>query len=125
MKKIIKAFISAACIVPLASGCIQEIEPQSGSVTLGQAAAAPGAYDNFVDAITSSSPERSLTAAKATNTLGISVTHPSICKGMSWGMTSLARTLAASGTPHGTVAALGWDRGMLSASSHGHIITNG
>lgn len=54
MKKIIKAFISAACIVPLASGCIQEIEPQSGSVTLGQAAAAPGAYDNFVDAITSS-----------------------------------------------------------------------
>ena len=54
MKRIIKAFISAACIVPLASGCIQEIEPQSGSVTLGQAAAAPGAYDNFVDAITSS-----------------------------------------------------------------------
>ena len=54
MKKIIKAFISAACIVPLASGCIQEIEPQSGSVTLRQAAAAPGAYDNFVDAITSS-----------------------------------------------------------------------
>lgn len=38
----------------MASGCIQEIEPQSGSVTLGQAAAAPGAYDNFVDAITSS-----------------------------------------------------------------------
>ena len=54
MKRIIKAFISAACIVPLASGCIQEIEPQNDSVTLGQAAAAPGAYDNFVDAITSS-----------------------------------------------------------------------
>lgn len=54
MKNIIKAFISAACIVPFATGCIHEIEPQSGSITMKQASTAPGSYNNFVDAITNS-----------------------------------------------------------------------
>ena len=54
MKNIIKAFISAVCIVPFTTGCIHEIEPQSGSITINQAASAPGSYDNFVDAITNS-----------------------------------------------------------------------
>ena len=35
------------------TSCIQEFEPQSGTVTGEQASNAPGAYDNFVNAITS------------------------------------------------------------------------
>ncbi len=54
MKNIIKAFLIVACTVVFATGCIQEIEPQNSSVTLSQAAKAPGAYDNFVDAVTNS-----------------------------------------------------------------------
>ncbi len=54
MKNIIKAFLIVACTVVFATGCIQEIEPQGSSVTLSQAAKAPGAYDNFVDAVTNS-----------------------------------------------------------------------
>ncbi len=54
MKNIIKAFLIVACTVVFETGCIQEIEPQGSSVTLSQAAKAPGAYDNFVDAVTNS-----------------------------------------------------------------------
>ena len=35
------------------TGCIEEIDPQSSTVTVDQAGNAPGAYNNFVDAITS------------------------------------------------------------------------
>lgn len=54
MKKIIKTFISVVCLVSLTIGCIQEIDPQNSSVTVNQAASAPGSYDNFVNAITNS-----------------------------------------------------------------------
>ncbi len=54
MKNIIKAFLVAACAVASATGCIKEIEPQGSTVTLNQASKAPGAYDNFVDAVTNS-----------------------------------------------------------------------
>lgn len=54
MKNIIETISAVACAVALAAGCIQEIEPQGGSVTLNQAAKAPGAYDNFVSAVTNS-----------------------------------------------------------------------
>ena len=37
----------------LMTSCIEETFPQSSYVTSEQAAVAPGAYDNFVDAITS------------------------------------------------------------------------
>lgn len=41
------------CVSVLATSCIQEILPQTSTVTASQAAAAPGAYDNFVNALTS------------------------------------------------------------------------
>lgn len=49
MKKLIYSLAALAML----SSCIQEFAPQSGSVTSEQAANAPGAFDNFVDAITS------------------------------------------------------------------------
>ncbi len=52
MKKIF-AIISLAAAVTLTS-CIKEAFPQSNTITADQAASAPGAYQNFVDAITSS-----------------------------------------------------------------------
>ena len=52
MKKIF-TLISIAAVVMLSS-CIQETFPQSNTITADQAANAPGAYQNFVDAITSS-----------------------------------------------------------------------
>lgn len=36
------------------TGCIKETQPMTSTVTVAQAAAAPGAFQNFVDAITSS-----------------------------------------------------------------------
>ena len=38
----------------LTTSCIEEIDPQTSTVTLDQASNAPGSYDNFVNAITSS-----------------------------------------------------------------------
>lgn len=52
MKKIKYIVIAVVSVVLLATGCIQEIDPQTSTVTITQAANAPGAYDNFVDAIT-------------------------------------------------------------------------
>ena len=54
MKNIYKAILALAVIASLSTGCIKEIYPQSSTVTVSQAAAAPGAFNNFVDAITSS-----------------------------------------------------------------------
>lgn len=54
MKNIIKAFVATVCLVSFATGCIKEIDPMTNKVTAAQAAAAPGAYDNFVTAITNS-----------------------------------------------------------------------
>ena len=38
----------------LTVSCIEEIDPQTSTVTVEQAGNAPGSYDNFVNAITSS-----------------------------------------------------------------------
>lgn len=54
MKNILKAFAAFALILSFSTSCIKEVFPQTSSVTVKQAAAAPGAYGNFVDAITSS-----------------------------------------------------------------------
>lgn len=54
MKNIYKAFISLLVLASFSTGCIKEIDPQTSTVTVSQAASAPGAYNNFVDAITSS-----------------------------------------------------------------------
>lgn len=52
MKNIYK-FSAVACALLLgATSCIQEIDPQTSYVTKDQAAAAPGAYNNYVNAIT-------------------------------------------------------------------------
>lgn len=53
MKNIFKILACSLCIVSLSTACIKEINPQTSTVTAAQAAAAPGAYDNFVNAITS------------------------------------------------------------------------
>lgn len=52
MKNIIRIFSIGALGLALATSCIKEIDPQSSTVTAGQAANAPGAFDNFVTAIT-------------------------------------------------------------------------
>lgn len=49
-KTIISAFLAVAACGGLNS-CIEEIDPQSGTVTVDQAGNAPGSFDNFVDAI--------------------------------------------------------------------------
>lgn len=51
MNKILTTIAAVGLIVTLPS-CIEEFDPQGGSVTANQAANAPGAYDNFVNAIT-------------------------------------------------------------------------
>ncbi|MDR0962960.1 MAG: RagB/SusD family nutrient uptake outer membrane protein [Mediterranea sp.] len=54
MKKIKYLAISAALVSMTVTGCIEEYDPLSDTVTADQAANAPGAYQNFVNAITSS-----------------------------------------------------------------------
>ncbi len=54
MKNIIKLFSGVTLCLALATSCIEEIDPQSNTVTGDQAANAPGSYDNFVATITSS-----------------------------------------------------------------------
>ena len=54
MKNIARIFFITAAGAMLLSGCIKEIGPQSSSVTAEQAGSAPGSFDNFVSAITSS-----------------------------------------------------------------------
>jgi len=53
MKKILLSFFVAAWGMTFATSCIQEIDPQDSTITADQAANAPGSYDNFVSAITS------------------------------------------------------------------------
>lgn len=54
MKNIIKLFSVAAFGLAMMSGCIQEFDPQSSTVTKDQASNAPGSFNKFVDAIESS-----------------------------------------------------------------------
>ena len=53
MKNIIKFVLAAVCSAVLASSCIKEILPQESLATKDQVAEAPGSYNNFVNAITS------------------------------------------------------------------------
>lgn len=54
MKSKVKILTWAAAGLVLLSGCIKEIDPQTSNVTIGQANNAPGAFVNFVSAITNS-----------------------------------------------------------------------
>ena len=54
MKKILMFVMTVVATLTLTTSCIEEVDPQTNTVTAAQAAAAPGAYDNFVNAITSS-----------------------------------------------------------------------
>lgn len=52
MKKIYLFGLATAMGLTALTGCIEEIDPQSSTVTFNQAAGAPGAFDNFVDNVT-------------------------------------------------------------------------
>lgn len=54
MKKILMSIAASALVLSGMTSCVEDVVPQSGSVTSEQASAAPGAYNNFVNAITSS-----------------------------------------------------------------------
>lgn len=54
MKKIALAAALIIGALTLPTSCIEEYEPQNGNVTDGQAGAAPGSFDNFVNGITTS-----------------------------------------------------------------------
>lgn len=54
MKKILMSIAASALVLSGMTSCVEDVVPQTGSVTSEQAAAAPGAYNNFVNAITSS-----------------------------------------------------------------------
>ncbi|MCQ2143068.1 MAG: RagB/SusD family nutrient uptake outer membrane protein [Bacteroidales bacterium] len=53
MKNIFKVSIALLGLAAISTGCIKEFQPQTSYVTAAQAAAAPGSFDNFVAAITS------------------------------------------------------------------------
>ncbi len=52
MNKIFSTIILAALGTSMLTSCIEEVEPQSGVVSLGQVTKAPGSFDNMVDALT-------------------------------------------------------------------------
>ncbi|MBO4658591.1 MAG: RagB/SusD family nutrient uptake outer membrane protein [Prevotella sp.] len=52
MKKIFSTMMVAALVSMTFTGCIEEIDPQTSTVTEKQAKEAPGAFDNFVDNLT-------------------------------------------------------------------------
>ena len=52
MKKIFRLASIAALGLATLTGCIKEIDPQTSTVTVDQAGAAPGSFDNFVASIT-------------------------------------------------------------------------
>lgn len=54
MKKILIPFLTVAFGLTVVTSCIEEVDPQSSTVTKDQAANAPGSYDNFVSGLTSS-----------------------------------------------------------------------
>ena len=52
--KRIASFLAVALLgMTLATGCIEQIDPQNSTVTVNQAGNAPGSFDNFVGALTS------------------------------------------------------------------------
>lgn len=53
MKKILLSSLIVAFGFTFATSCIEEIDPQSSTITVDQAKNAPGSYDNFVNALTS------------------------------------------------------------------------
>lgn len=53
MKKILLSLFIVAFGLSVATSCIEEVQPQNSTITGGQTGNAPGAYDNFVRAITS------------------------------------------------------------------------
>ena len=53
MKKILILLVVVSLGLTFATSCIEEIDPQNSTVTVKQAGDAPGSYDNFVSAITS------------------------------------------------------------------------
>lgn len=53
MKKIIKITTTVAAISLLLCSCVEEFEPLGGTTTKEQTSNAPGAFDNFVNSITS------------------------------------------------------------------------
>lgn len=53
MKNIVSSLLISTACLTLTTGCIQEFEPQGGSVTVDQVAAAPGYYKSAVEALTS------------------------------------------------------------------------
>ncbi len=69
MKKIYLLSIAAALMFG-ATSCIQEFEPQNSSVTEKQASEAPGAYQNFVNAITSNISGKPMDSRKQPNDFG-------------------------------------------------------
>lgn len=52
MKKIFQVFVLAAATTLSLSGCIEEVQPQSGTVSEEQAGNAPGSFNNFVNNLT-------------------------------------------------------------------------
>lgn len=54
MKNIIKSFALATAVIPFATSCIEEIDPQTAYVTSDQASADASSYNSFVKAITNS-----------------------------------------------------------------------
>ena len=56
MKKYIYSFAAAALALSSLTSCLEEVDPMgySGFVTNDQASKAPGAFDNFVNSISSS-----------------------------------------------------------------------
>jgi hypothetical protein len=53
MKKILLSLVIVAFGFAFATSCVEVIDPQNSTITVDQAANAPGAYDNFVAALTS------------------------------------------------------------------------
>jgi hypothetical protein len=53
MKKILLSLFAVVFGFAFTTSCIEEIDPQTSTVTADQAGNAPGVYDNFVNAITS------------------------------------------------------------------------
>lgn len=52
MKKIFQVFVLAAATTLSLSGCIEEVQPQNGTVSEEQAGNAPGSFNNFVNNLT-------------------------------------------------------------------------
>lgn len=67
MKNILKLSVAALALSFSVSSCIQEINPQSSTVTKDQAANAPGAFNNFVSSITNSLCGKNLYGSKVSS----------------------------------------------------------